>query len=311
MLMKKITTTLKEPLKYLALNRGSLVLVTDTEGASYRDIGTFMAIGVDGTRIGSVSSGCIEDDIAAHAEQAIVTGQTQTLRYGLGSPFFDLRLPCGGGLSIVVIPNPDETVLARALHKTSDRIPATLSFDFLTGEINLVNETLLVVNASSMETFKVTLLPDQVVYVFGQGAEARSFAQLSSAAGYQVRLFTKEENIENILGVKHIRITDFDEFKFPEADPWTAICLFFHDHENEAKILSNYLGSLAALIGVQGSQKSRGTLLMELQRLGVSKTHIDKLSHKFGLIPKCRDPQTLAISVLAHVATAFDGHRVV
>ena len=167
------------------------------------------------------------------------------------------------------------------------------------------------VNASIMETFKVTLLPDQVVYVFGQGAEARSFAQLSSAAGYQVRLFTKEENIENILGVKHIRITDFDEFKFPEADPWTAICLFFHDHENEAKILSNYLGSLAALIGVQGSQKSRGTLLMELQRLGVSKTHIDKLSHKFGLIPKCRDPQTLAISVLAHVATAFDGHRVV
>ena len=65
--MKKITTTLKEPLKYLAHNRGSLVLVTDTDGASYRDIGTFMAIGVDGTRIGSVSSGCIEDDIAAHA----------------------------------------------------------------------------------------------------------------------------------------------------------------------------------------------------------------------------------------------------
>mgnify|MGYP002628626434 FL=1 len=307
--MKKISTTLKDPLKYLVLNRGSLVLVTDTEGASYRDIGTFMSIGADGTRIGSVSSGCIEDDIAGHAQQAIVSGKTQTLRYGLGSPFFDLRLPCGGGLSIVVIPNPDEAVLAKALHKSSGRLPVTLSFDFLTGEINIVNETSLEVNGTNMEAFKVTLLPDQMVYVFGQGAEARSFAQLSNAAGYRVKLFTKDENFESILGVKHIRITDFDEFKFPEADPWTAICLFFHDHENEAKILANYLGSLAALIGVQGSQKSRITLLMELQMLGVPKCHVDKLAHRFGLIPKCRDPQTLAISVLAHVATAFEEQR--
>ena len=104
------------PLHRLAETGGVLAVITQIIGTSYRDLGTMMAFGPDGQRTGSLSSGCIEDDIAEHAAHALATGQVATLRYGQGSPFFDLKLPCGGGLSVLLIPHPDpaEPVLRRA-----------------------------------------------------------------------------------------------------------------------------------------------------------------------------------------------------
>ena len=77
--------------------------------------------------------------------------------------------------------------------------------------------------------------------------------------------------------------------------------LFFHDHENEARLLAQFLPSDALFIGAQGSLKARQRLMSELQVQGVSAEHIEKLSPTFGLIGSCRDPRTLAVSVLAHV----------
>lgn len=103
------------PLKLLSQGDGVLAIITGTEGASYRNTGTMMAFTPEGKRTGSLSSGCIEDDIADHAKAALTTGRAIALRYGIGSPFFDLKLPCGGGLSILLIPNPYRMLLTHVL----------------------------------------------------------------------------------------------------------------------------------------------------------------------------------------------------
>ena len=115
--------TNRVPLRQLSESTGVLALIHEVLGTSYRTVGTMMAFMADGRRVGSLSSGCIEDDIAEHAKAALTSGQAKSLRYGTGSPFFDLKLPCGGGLSILLVPNPDQAVLR---HTWLSRIPAVV-----------------------------------------------------------------------------------------------------------------------------------------------------------------------------------------
>ncbi len=125
------------PLKLLSQDDGVLAVITETEGPSYRNVGTMMAFRPDGSRIGSLSSGCIEDDIADHARTALATGKSKALRYGIGSPFFDLKLPCGGGLSVLLIPNPDKAVLGQVLALGDARQTAVLSIGLADGSLTL------------------------------------------------------------------------------------------------------------------------------------------------------------------------------
>lgn len=138
-----------------------LCVITGVEGPSYRPVGAGMAVAADGSRVGALSSGCIDDDVAIHAADALGTGRATRLRYGRGSPFMDLQLPCGGGLDISLIPLPD---VAAALARLAARQPAAVELDGLS----------------------LTILPRVRVLVFGTGPEAEVFASLARAAGLQV-----------------------------------------------------------------------------------------------------------------------------
>lgn len=107
----------------------ALALITGTEGPSYRPLGAVMAVLADGRRIGTLSSGCIEKDIALHALATLKSGVPKSVRYGRGSPFIDIKLPCGGGLDILLVPRPDRMVLGRITKSRAKRIPCTLSIE--------------------------------------------------------------------------------------------------------------------------------------------------------------------------------------
>lgn len=126
------------PLNRLSETGGVLAVITEIIGTSYRNLGTMMAFGPDGARTGSLSSGCIEDDIAEHAAKVLQTGTPKALRYGQGSPFFDLKLPCGGGLSILLIPNPDPATLRAVLALGNARQQAALRIDLSNGALTVL-----------------------------------------------------------------------------------------------------------------------------------------------------------------------------
>lgn len=289
------------PLRRLTETGGVLAVITQIVGTSYRNLGTMMAFGPQGQRTGSLSSGCIEDDIAEHAATALQTGQCRTLRYGQGSPFFDLKLPCGGGLSILLIPNPDPAVLRAVLARGDARQEAALAITPATGAL-----ALLAPGERSAEagTIVVVLEPELRFWVYGHGIEAMSFALMAQAAGYDVTLFGQEGLQTDLSRIGPLNISvvpSFRSYTCPVPDRRTAIALFFHDHENEARLLAQFLPSEAFFIGAQGSLKARQRLLQDLRSLGVTDRHIANLRPEFGLIGSCRDPRTLAVSVLAHV----------
>ena len=292
----------RAPLQYLKDRGGVMAVIIAVVGASYRSVGTIMAFGSDGLRFGSLSSGCIEDDMDVHAQKALETGKTVVLRYGQGSPFFDLKLPCGGGLTVLLVPNPDRIFLADILSKSDAREVAVFSIGLEDGAMALCAPAQRVVTDEKRTILKID--PELRFWVYGHGIEAMAFALMAEASGYEVMLFSQENLSSDLTRIGTLPVTivpSFRSYTCPKPDKRTAIALFFHDHENEARILAQFLTHDSLFVGAQGSLRSRARLLTELVASGLTPTQMARLNPGFGLIPSCRDPRTLAVSVLAHV----------
>ena len=104
-----------------------LVTLVGIEGSSSRAIGAQMAVADDGRYVGSFSGGCIEAAVAAEAISTLAEGLPRAVRYGANSPYFDIRLPCGGGIDLQFNPNPEPQALADTLAALDRRERASLS----------------------------------------------------------------------------------------------------------------------------------------------------------------------------------------
>ncbi|MFS4438454.1 XdhC family protein [Paracoccaceae bacterium GXU_MW_L88] len=288
------------PLDALAAAPGVLAVITGTEGPSYRSTGAMMAFLDDGRRVGSLSSGCIEADLALRADEVRSTGAPVAVRYGRGSAMVDLELPCGGGLDIFLVPQPDEAVLAALAAAHRARQAATLRIARSDGHVSLDA-------AGAEDDVTIPLPPPLRFEIFGKGPEAVHFAELARATGYHAALSSPDSETRDVASAAGVAVSPLlTPRSVPEitADPWTAIVLFFHDHDWEPPLLAAALASEAFYIGAQGSQRARDARNAALAARGVAADAIARIHAPIGLIPSARDPVTLAVSVLAEILDA-------
>ena len=285
-----------------------LAVIAGVEGPSYRPLGAMMAVMAAGTRMGTLSSGCIEADIALHAGETLATGAPRMIRYGMGSPFVDIELPCGGGLDILLVPRPDKVALKQVSERQAARDACSLVIDTTSGamEVRDIGET-----ARDDQALTVRFAPAIRFLVFGKGPEASTFAALVQSAGYPNLLLSPDTETLQAAEAAGCPTRHMTSQSFPAdlaADDRTAVVLFFHDHEWEPPILQGALKTHAFYIGSQGSQRARDARVMTLRTMGVTSHDIARLHGPVGLIPSARDAGTLAVSVLAEVlAVAMNG----
>ncbi|MEM1065763.1 MAG: XdhC family protein [Pseudomonadota bacterium] len=278
-----------------------LAIIAGVEGPSYRPVGAIMTVFSETERAGTLSSGCIEADISLHAMACAKTGQPRLLRYGRGSPFVDIQLPCGGGLDILLVPRPDRALLSEVAENRRMRAACSLCIDTETGAMALQDKGSTGRNGAQLI---VRFEPSIRFLIFGKGPEASTFAALVQSAGYPNLLLSPDpETLEDgaSSGCKTRHIT---QQSFPDdlgVDDRTAIILFFHDHDWEPPILAGALDTQAFYIGAQGSRRARDARHLMLQSMGVGDDAIARLHGPVGLIPSARDAGTLAVSVLAEV----------
>ncbi|MGB7263538.1 MAG: XdhC family protein [Albidovulum sp.] len=280
---------------------GVIAIIAGVEGPSYRPVGAIMAVFSETERVGTLSSGCIEADIALHAVRARALGHPVMLRYGRGSPFADIQLPCGGGLDILLVPAPDRSTLAQVVQSRSARRSITLNIDIQTGAMT-TSETGETGCHNGM--LHLRFIPDVQFLVFGKGPEASTFAALVEAAGYPNILFSPDLETLQDGEAKGSTTRHLIDQAFPDdvvVDERTAVLLFFHDHDWEPPVLLGALNTPAFYIGAQGSQRARDDRLMSLRSLGAAEPDIARLRGPIGLVPSARDAGTLAVSVLAEV----------
>jgi xanthine dehydrogenase accessory factor len=304
-----ILGALTDPVAALAEARepAVLALIAGTEGPSYRPVGAIMAVLADGTRVGTLSSGCVESDIALQALRAAETGRASVVRYGRGSPFVDIQLPCGGGLDIALVPAPDRAVLAALLQAEAARRPVALRVDLVTGALSLGEMT---DTHRTGDVLCIARPPETRFLIFGKGPEAATFAALVQASGFPALLLSPDAETLEAPARAGLPTRALPSARFPDdlsPDPWTAVVLFFHDHDWEPPILAEALQTPAFYIGAQGSRRSAALRAMELQALGIGPDGLARLRGPIGLVPSARDARTLAVSVLAEVLAARPG----
>jgi len=274
-----------------------LIFITEVRGSSARPIGTVMVVTDGGVYAGYVSNGCVDNDIALHALEALKSREVRTVRYGEGSPFMDIQLPCGGGLTACLVPDPRSTVLTQIIGKLSQRQTVRISLcDRL--EITEFDGEL-------------GYAPPLIISAAGRGEDFYFFLKTARAMGIECHAISPDgrEVLMSItkLGVK-ARQLEYGRAANIEGDLWTAFVLLFHDHDQEAPLLKDMLKTPAFYIGAMGSRRTHDNRQNILRDMGVSEDNIDRIRGPVGLIPSMRDAGRLSVSILAEIIEAEANH---
>lgn len=269
----------------------ALVMLTGVDGGAVRAPGALMAVTGVGETCGYVSGGCIDADVALQAQTAINAGKPLRLRYGEGSPFMDIRLPCGGAIELCIVPFPPMPDIKRVVRALENRRPASFA--------------LTVEN----ETFTAEYRPKLRLRIAGRGADPLALARLTLAGGMDAELWSADEAcLDSAAQIEGLAVASLSlPSTLPEIsdDNATAFVLMMHDQDWETALLGQALAGNAFYVGAVGSMRAheaRSTLLLEQ---GASAEDIRRIHGPAGLVPSLRDASMLGVSVLAEIVAVF------
>lgn len=294
--MSPVQTYLEHPqdvlaqwLDWKAAGDAALVVITATEGGAVRETGALMAVAGDGQAAGYISGGCIDADVILQAQAALKSGETKQLRYGAGSPFVDLPLPCGGAIEVAIIPDADPAALKTAHDRLAARQPARLAIQG-TG-------------------IKTRYVPKLRVRIAGRGADPLALARLARASGLETVLQLRDgEDVEAAMAEGFTKVSALDtpgDLPAMSDDPWTAFILMFHDGDWEGPLLRQALDGTAFYVGAVGSRRTHARRCEALREAGVAESEIARIHGPVGLIPSMRDASMLAVSTLGEIVAAY------
>ena len=287
--------------------RCALIVVTGTEGGAVRADGALMLVPLQSAPAGYISNGCVDADVAVHARRALQANAPARLRYGKGSPFIDIRLPCSGAIDLAVLPDPEPSVMAAAEGALKQRREIALAFDVATGGVEIGDAGSARAGWSG-GVFAAVYRPRLAIRIAGRGPEALALARLAVASGMEVAVQSPDEDV--LAAARALGVEEAVPLTAPSApppvhdDPWTAFVMMFHDRDWEEGLLRQALEGDAFYIGALGSRRTQASRLEMLAAAGVGEAALGRIRGPIGLVPSQRDASTLAISTLAEIIAA-------
>ncbi|BBU63294.1 lipoprotein [Methylosinus sp. C49] len=265
----------------------ALVTLVEIVGGAARGLGAHMAVRDDGAYCGFVSGGCVEAAVAQEAVDAIREGADRMRRYGEGSPYFDIVLPCGGGVLL-------------AIHVVRDRAPIDDVLRAMTerrsiGLVYRPKDSELSVGAAAPtgwrdDAFLSMLRPEPRILLSGRGLESRALTTIAAAAGLEVVEAARSA-------------VDWS------TDADSAVVLLHHDIDQELPALKAALRSDAFYIGCLGSSRTHVRRIERLRREGFTAQDISRIRAPIGLFGPARDARSIAVSVLAEILSWLESRK--
>lgn len=284
---------------------GGLVTICGIDGGAPKPLGTYMSVLADGRHSGHVSGGCVEPAIAAEVVPLLAKGRDEIIRFGKGSCYIDIRFPCGGGVDLLVHAAPDTATLREALARAERREPFALVFDPEASTARVAAAA----DATGWHDgmFVRRHLPQTRLVLAGRGPDFEVMARVAAAAELELCLLTPDAASAQDLADLRVPIELLGSPGQPPTtptDPWTATVLLFHEHEWEDALLARAITAPGFYVGALGSQRTHRARLERLAAMGASQRQLARIHGPIGLVDRARDPGTLALSVLAEVASA-------
>jgi xanthine dehydrogenase accessory factor len=283
-----------------------LVTVVKTWGSSPRPPGALLAVREDGYVVGSVSGGCIEDDIVERSrrEGAYVT-RPQQVTYGVSAE--DARkfgLPCGGTIQLVQEPLTRASRIADLLAMVEQGKLVARTLELATARVTLAPAR--AADALSFDGSTLTTIhgPRYRMLVIGAGQLSKYLAQIAVGLDYQVTVCDpREEYTEtwDIPGITLVKTMPDDTVVDMKLDERCVVVALTHDPKLDDLALMEALKSPAFYVGALGSRANNAKRRQRLEEFDLTPQQIARLHGPIGLYIGSRTPPEIAISILAEI----------
>jgi xanthine dehydrogenase accessory factor len=289
-----------------------IATVVRTWGSSPRPEGAMLAIRGDGLVVGSVSGGCIEDDLIERVKRGHVdTARPSVARYGVAAEeAHRFGLPCGGTLELVLEPlGPasgidalcealaNGALLARTLDMTTGR--ASLAPAAATDGVRFDGERLVTVHG-----------PRYRMLIIGAGQLSHYLASMAVGLDYRVTVCDPREEYTdewNVPGTEVVRSMPDDAVLEMKLDARSAVVALTHDPKLDDLALMEALKTPAFYVGALGSRRNNAARRERLREFDLSEAELARLHGPVGIYIGSRTPPEIAISILAEVTAAKNG----
>ena len=289
-----------------------LITVTRTWGSSPRPIGSMLAINADGHIVGSISGGCIEDDLIASARTTGISRKLpQVLRYGISADeAHRFGLPCGGTIEVVIQPLTAASRIAETLAHLARHEMVSRSVDLATGEVSLAVAEPGQTTSLDVRQLITTHGPQWRLLIIGAGPLSSYVAQIALTLDYQVAVCDPREEYQagwHLDGVEVVHAMPDDWILSMRMDNRTAVLALTHDPKLDDLALMEALKSKAFYVGAIGSRINHQRRRERLVQFDITNEQVAALHGPVGLLIGSKTPAEIAVSILAEITAVKNG----
>lgn len=317
--------------------RFALATVVATRRSAPRPVGSKLGVSEGGELAGSVSGGCVENEVYGAAREILSGGAPRVLTYGISDDLaLEVGLPCGGEIDVFV-DEPDQAVVARALQalEREDRAVLLTVLDGPdTGRELLVLEDGEIVGSGPRElaphaselirakrsqtvelegrtVFADILGPPPRLLVFGAVDTAEALCKAARMIGWRTIVadargkFATRERIpsadELVVGWPE------DVLAQVQPDHDTAVVVLTHEEKFDVPALTGALATEAFYVAAMGSRRAQERRRERLLEGGVAEAELKRIFGPSGLDIGASSPEETGLSILAEALAARAG----
>jgi xanthine dehydrogenase accessory factor len=288
-----------------------LVTVLETWGSAPRPPGALLAMRGDGLVAGSVSGGCVEDDLIDRVRKGERVATPSLVAYGVSKEeAARFGLPCGGNLRLVQEPLGDTGWIDEVLERTERHELVARTVDLASGQVRVEAASRGEAFSFDGQTMRALYGPRWRMLVIGAGQLSRALAQMALGLDFEVIVCDPREEYHltwDVAGTTFSTAMPDDLAVELRLDPHTAVVAVTHDPKLDDLALLEALKSPAFYVGALGSRGNTAKRKERLALFDLSAAEIARLHGPIGLDIGSRTPAEIAVSILAEVVAVKNG----
>ena len=282
-----------------------IVTVIETWGSAPRPPGALLAMRDDGLVVGSVSGGCVEDDLIERVRTGERVDKPSLIVYGISKDeAARFGLPCGGTLRLVQEPLLDSTWIDQILERTGKHGLVARVLDIDSGRWTIEPAGRDDSFRFDGRTMRAVFGPRWRMLIIGAGQLSRVLAQMAQVLDFDVTCCDPREEYYltwDIPGTHFTKEMPDDVALAMQLDPHSAVVAVTHDPKLDDMALLEALKSQAFYVGALGSRANTAARKERLAMFELTPQEIARLHGPIGLDIGSKTPAEIAISILAEI----------
>ncbi len=288
-----------------------LVTLVSTVGSAPRSAGSLLGLTDEGDIIGSVSGGCVEDQLVSYVRENPLL-LPQFLSYGIDkNQALRYLLPCGGTIELVIEPLTEHSQLSSLCALINSRSKVLRQLSLTTGEVKLTPITKYTPKVNWQDQqLEVVFGPRYRLLIIGANQIGIYLTQMAQALDYHVLVCDPREEIRRNWPIQDVEVSSLmpDDFiREQQPDLHTAIVALTHDLKQDDLALLEALISPAFFVGAVGSKKTQQARRTRLESFDLNSTQLAKLKGPVGLSIGSKTPPEIAIAILSQITAIKNG----